>query len=236
MDEEEAAGGSSKLVSVSEETETTLERCFSKTLKNSERLRIRDSYGLPKVLATKTPHLEPFLKEEISQATKSTDKELARIHTFLLDSVAPLTAVLERSSDLHPDVQKAIKSACQLLGNASVKLSGLRREKIITSLNRSLLPLVKEEELFEEAAPGLFGTEFAERCKKHVDQVKAMRSSLSKKAEGTSSWEKGKPFFRGGPSQRRGGQSSRGPPSQRGGYQQRTQWRPGNRGHQNKTH
>ena len=211
-----------KLVSVSEDTEITLKRCFTKSLKNSERLGI---YGLLKVLATKTPQLEPFLREEIPQATRSSDKELAKIHSFLLDLVAPLTAVLERSNDLYPDVQKAVKAACQLLGNASIKLSSLRREKIITSLNKSFLPLVKEEEHFEEAALGLFGTEFAERCKKHVDQVKAMRSSLSKKPEGTTiTVERIKPFFRGSPSQHRGGQQN-GPFSQRGGYQQQAQWR-----------
>ena len=49
----------------------------------------------------------------------------------------------------------------------------LRRE---TSLNKGILPLVKEEDNLIKATPGLFGTEFAEKCNKHEEQLKAMRS------------------------------------------------------------
>lgn len=193
-----------KLVAVSESTNATLEKCFTQSLKNTERLTIRDAYGLPKVICTKTPQLEHFLREEVSQATKTADNELARVHTFLLDAVAPLTALLDKkvtgSDNLDPNVLNAVQAACQLVGNASTKLASLRREKIMTSLNRSLLPLVKEEELFKKAAPGLFGTEFAGKCKTHVEQVKAMRSSLKK-----DTGAERKPFFRGGPLNRRGG-------------------------------
>ena len=197
-----------KLVAVSESTATTLDKYFSKSLKNSEQLQLRDKYGLPKVPSTKTPQMEPFLKEEVNPAAKTADKELARIHTYLLDAVAPLTAIMDRkvteSDHLHPEVLTAIHSACQLVGNASAKLANLRREKVMTSLNKGLLPLVKDEQNFTEAAPGLFGAEFAEKCKKHVEQVKAMRFSLSKGDRAGSSDNK-RPFFRQGPPPNRGG-------------------------------
>lgn len=234
------------VVTVSESTATTLDKYFTKTLKNPERLKIRNAYGLPKVASTKTPQLEPFLKEEVPANAKTADRELARIHSYLLDSIAPLTAVIDKkvtgSDHLHPEVITALHSTCQLLGNASGKLAGLRREKVMTSLNKSLLPLVKEEDNFTKAAPGLFGTEFAEKCKKHVEQVKAMRSSLSRTSGGeranlSGNSDSRRPFFRNGPPNRRGG-SGQGHygrfQNQRGGYQQRrNNQRQGNGGTQN---
>ena len=86
----EAQAGVSKLVEVSKETKSLLtEKCTSR-LPNSEHLKSRNNYALPKVLATKTPSLDGYLKSELSRATKAADKELATIHTFVLDTLSPL--------------------------------------------------------------------------------------------------------------------------------------------------
>ena len=45
------------------------------------------------------PHLDSYLKTELSSATKSDDKELAKIQTFMLDALAPLTLILEADSE-----------------------------------------------------------------------------------------------------------------------------------------
>ena len=55
-------------------------------------------------------------------------------------------------------------------------------------------------EKFSEAAPFLFGTEFAKKGKEMVDQVRAMRSTMPAKKQ-----ERKPPFFRGGPPSSRGG-------------------------------
>ena len=50
---------------------------------------------------TKMPQLDPYLKTEVStevSAAKAADKELSRIQTFMLDGMAPLTAVQEALS------------------------------------------------------------------------------------------------------------------------------------------
>ena len=44
--------------------------------------------------ASRTPQLDSFLKSEVSPATKTTDKELASIQTYVLDALAPLSAIL----------------------------------------------------------------------------------------------------------------------------------------------
>ena len=64
---------------------------------------------------------------------------------------------------------------------------------MITSINMSLLPIVGDDSNFANAAPLLFGTEFAKKGKEMVDQVKAMRSTVSRKPN------RRPPFFRGGP-------------------------------------
>ena len=73
----------------------------------------------------------------------------------------------------------AVTSALELMGNASARISRLRREKITASFNKTLLPLAQEDKNFIEAAPYLFGPEFAKQSKEYLDQVKALRTSMS---------------------------------------------------------
>ena len=177
------------LVSVSESTATTLHNNFTQPLKNRERLQIRNHYRLPKVPSTKTPQMEAFLK---TPATKRADNELAKIHSYVLDAVAPLAAIIDKqvTEYVHPDVLTAVLSACLLLGNAGSKLAGLRRKEVMTSLDKGLLHLVKEDENFTKAAPGLFGAEFVETYKKTARSTS--RSSLLK---GKRAGRSGKKFF-----------------------------------------
>ena len=200
-----------KLVEVSEKTKEFLEECCGRSLTNANRIKTRSRFPLPKVAATKTPQLDAFMKTEISSSTKALDKDLAKVQTFVLDSLAPLTAVVECDNQggslSHQEVMIAVKTAIQLIGNANAKISHLRREKVTSSLNKGLLPLVNEEEHFNKAAPQLFGQDFARKSKEFIDQVKAMRSTIVRP-------DQRQPFFRSGP-------------PTRGGYNQRN-WRGGN--------
>ena len=54
----------------------------------------------------------------------------------------------------------------------------LRREKLVSSINKSLVPLLKEDSNFSEVAPNLFGPEFSKRAKDFVDEVKTLRLSF----------------------------------------------------------
>ena len=69
----------------------------------------------------------------------------------------------------HEDNLAAVKAALQLIGNASSKVSLLRRERITGQINKSLLPLANDESNFLEAAPTLFGTELAKSSKDYID-------------------------------------------------------------------
>ena len=225
-----------KLVEVSERTEKFLRDKCTRRVPNTERRAIRERYPLPKVVATKTPQLDPFIKQEVSAAVKSTDKQLAKAQTLLLDSLAPLTSLLEahfKGEEVEQQqMAQAAKTAVELIGNANASISHLRREKVIGELNKALLPVIGDDDNFKEANPLLFGTEFAKKGKDMIDQVKALRSTLPKKVG------RKPPFFRGGPPGTRGGFSQR---YGRGGARQfpynhnrERQFQP-SKGHKNRT-
>ena len=181
---------------MSKKTEAFLTESCAKRLPNNSRLKIRDNYSLPQVATTRTPQLDSYLKSEISQQAKTGDKDLAKIQTFVLDPLAPLTHLIELDAQgheiSHSQAINAAKAAIQLIGNASAKISLLRQTKVISQLNKSLLPLTEEDSNFEGVAPSLFGLEFAHKSKDHVEQVKALRSSGGAK-------ESKQQFFRQGP-------------------------------------
>ena len=110
------------------------------------------------------------MKTLASQAAKSADKELARIQ---LDSLA---ALLENAHKMAvEDVEEAASSAVELIGNANARISRLSREKLVSSINKSL---VKEDTDFMGIAPNFFGPEFSKRAKEFLDQVKSLRATV----------------------------------------------------------
>ncbi len=212
---------------MTKESAKFLNECCKQSFTNPGRLEIRNKYPLPKVAATRTPQLDSYMKAELSATTKTADRELARLQSFMLDAVAPLSAILEAESRGNPMSNEenlaAVRAALQLIGNSSSKVSLLRREKITMQMNKSLLPLAKDETKFREAAPMLFGTEFAKSSKEYIDQVKAMRTTLNTSgSSGNSGNRTNKPYFRGGPSGRGAYHHQRGGASYnnqfRGGY------------------
>ena len=172
-----------KVVEVSERTAKFLQEKCTRRVPNTERRSIRDEFPLPKVPATRLAQLDRMMKSEASPGTKTSDKQLARVQTLLLDSLVPLTSLLEahrRGDMLDPkEVVQAVKSGILLIGNA--------------------LPVVGDDTTFKEAAPLLFSMEFARKSKEMVEQVKAMRSTITRKPDQ-------KPvFFQGGPPHKSGG-------------------------------
>ena len=141
----------------------------------------RNNYALPKVPATKTPSLDGYLKSELPRATKAADKELAKIQTFVLDALSPPTAIVEAATKgeniTNTQGVNAVKAAIELTGNANPRISHLRRTKIISQMNKSLLPLTEDDSNFTDAPPTFSGPEFAQKSEELVDQMKATRSS-----------------------------------------------------------
>ena len=114
---------STKVVEVSEKTRKLLHEKCTRRVPNSERKQLRDPYPLPKVPATRTPQLDPIMKPEASATTKALYKQLAKVQTLVLDTLAPLTSVVEahnRGDTLDQrEVLQAVKAAIGLLGNGN---------------------------------------------------------------------------------------------------------------------
>ena len=209
------------LTEVSEETERLLKTSCTRSVSNEVRRRTRSKYKLPKVEATRTPRLDHFMYTLAPQTAKAADREWSRIQTFVLDSLAPLTTILDNTDNMSiEEIREASFTAVELIGNANAKISRLRREKIVSSINKSLVPLVKEDSDFSEVAPNLFGPEFSKRAKDFVDQVRTLRSSFQAKQDLQSR----KPLFRRGHSSERGMARARGggPNQYRGGQRDRS--------------
>ena len=91
---------------------------------------------------------------------------MAKIQTLVLDAIAPLTAIVDPIDSVSTeDLQMASTSPIQLIGNTNARISCLRREKIVSSINKLLLPLVKEDQPYADSSPDLFGADFAKRSK-----------------------------------------------------------------------
>ena len=161
-DEEEE----SELVEVSDETYAMLTKVCTQSVTNDERKAARWRYKLPNVPATRTPRLDPFLKRGTSSgqvAGQSLSKGTDSVHGCL-------TTLAESEELSYEDVKKATTTAVVLIGNANSHLLHLRREKLVGSFNKSLLPLVKEDKDFTGTAPHLFGKDFAKHSKEFTDQ------------------------------------------------------------------
>ena len=107
------------MATVLEETGTVIKNGCTVRLEHAVCLKIRNAYSLPQVAASRTPQLDSYLKPEISPAAKNTDKELASIQTHVLDSLAPLSAVMEAQEGNSEQMVSAVTAAIKLLGNAN---------------------------------------------------------------------------------------------------------------------
>jgi hypothetical protein len=142
---------------------------------NEVRKRTWSRFKLAKVAATRTPRLDHVIRSLVPQSAKSADKKLARIQTFVLDSLAPVTSLLENWEEASKDeVRDASLAATKLIGNANARISRLRREKLVASMNKNLTPLVKEDGDFTGTVRDLFGADFIKRAK---DQVKSLKAT-----------------------------------------------------------
>uniref|UniRef100_A0A1X7TAZ1 HECT domain-containing protein n=1 Tax=Amphimedon queenslandica TaxID=400682 RepID=A0A1X7TAZ1_AMPQE len=141
------------LPEVSDETHRFLKVSCMWSMSNELRKRVWSTYKLTKVEATGTPKVDPIIKSLASQPAKTADRNFARIQTFILDSMAPLSLLLEQIAHERVSVgnmKQAALTAVELIGNDSAHVSHL-----------SLLLLVKDDADFIEAAPNLFGSDFS---------------------------------------------------------------------------
>ena len=150
------------IAEVSEAKAELLKQSFV-SIKNEKRLQVRNVYTLLKVAVTKAPTLDQVMGSQCSKSTKSNDWSLSRIQALMLDTLAPLTEVMEQFNSEAEEVSskviaKAVEDAIKLLGNASSQMSLLRRTLVLQEYNKELVAWTQHrEDKFNEEAPALFG-------------------------------------------------------------------------------
>ena len=66
-----------------------------------------------------------------------------------------------------------------LVGNASAQMAKERQEKVTKDLNKDLMLLAEDPQMFEEAAPLLFGASFEKKMKDHLKSLKCLWQSMA---------------------------------------------------------
>ena len=168
QDEESANVESQKVVQVSENTQKAIKTAFGRLLHNTARLQTRKTYPFPMTEDTKCPKLDGVVKQNLTKEIRDTDSNVAKLQTLTLDAVAPLVHILEEAQRGSLTVKTAVDAAgaaLALLGNASAHMTCERRKRVLRDLNKDLLPLAEDEEVFKGAAPLLFGETFERRMK-----------------------------------------------------------------------
>ena len=85
------------LMEVLDETHRFLKTVCIRSMSNELR-RTQSAFRFSKVAATRTPNVDEVMKSLVPESIKTADKDLARLQTFVLDSMAPLTALMEQIS------------------------------------------------------------------------------------------------------------------------------------------
>ena len=188
--------GHRPLIQVSEDTTKYIKTVFKRPANNTIRLQHRKGYSFPDIEDTKCPKLDPVIKQNLGKETKDTDSGAAKLQTLTLDAMAPLVYITEEAQKGTLCCQKAAdaaKAAIALIGNASAQMSKERRKKILKELNRDLVPLAENAEMFDESAPLLFGNSFEKRMKEHVDSLRCLRNNSTRQ---NCFFSKGRSAFR----------------------------------------
>lgn len=174
--EDEGVEEEGQLTEVSDPTHRLLTTACTQGMTLDMRKRTRGKYKLPHVEATRTPRVDHVMRALATSSAKGLDREFSKIQTYMLDSLAPISCLMEHADKMSvEDVREASSSAALLIGNANTQFSRMRRERYVSAINKDLVPLVKDNSEFAEVTPNLFGPDFSKRAVDHLDQVRKLR-------------------------------------------------------------
>ena len=159
--------------------ESFLKQHFAERADNPTRRQWRERRGVPRLSSIACPKVDKILKQNLSSQTKARDRQLSKSQALVLDAVGPLAFVLDSaaSESLTQDsTVEAVQTALKLLGNASCHLATERRKNVLANLNPTLKELVeKEDKLYMEVAPNLFGDGFSKKGTTNLKSCKVQR-------------------------------------------------------------
>lgn len=184
-DDDPAVEAESSKGQLPEEVLAHVYSCFTSSLSRTARRSIKEMYQIPDTPVTRTPKIDELFTSQDSKFNKDSeakqiDKDILSIQGYALDVALPLMALLGEvdGGTLNlADVKVIAKDALELLGNAVGQASRIRRKRILKACNPDVVPLADQEDLFQDAAPFLFGKDFEVRMKDRAEAVKILNQS-----------------------------------------------------------
>jgi len=218
-DDEEEEPCPGRVVELDDNDRQFVQGTFTKGVSNAERRHLRSCYPSTDLPHTRCPRLDPVFKTSLAKSAdvKAVDKELARAQALVLDSVGPLTHLISKVGNEGYTVEEAeetARDALRLVANASMNIAKMRRKRVLKCLNPKMQDMAEEHDLFQSAAPMLFGQGFESKMKERSESLKIL-SSCSRSRDSSPPPRKKQSFFRQGHSsapQRGSGDSKRGRP------------------------
>lgn len=134
-----------------------------------------EKFGVPDCDSIQCPKFDTVLKTTLPKEAIKANSYLSRLQQFWLDAVAPIAAVMENAEMGELTLKgmvSVVQSVLVLMGNAHQNMAQERRKKILLQLNPAM---AKEEKGFKNAAPMLFGDQFAKWATGRVEAVKAIK-------------------------------------------------------------
>ena len=180
---------------VSEAGNAFLETMFGKQMEALSRRKRVQKQGKPDSRWTRCPELDPVVASTLPKDTIKADNKAKRLHTFWLDAVAPIVAVVQDIEDGKvetTEIVKALQTALLFLGNASQHHAVQRRQAILQQLNPQLKSLIKDED-FVDAPPYLFGERFAALAKERLEAAAVLKKTVATSTSTKQGFQKGHP-------------------------------------------
>ena len=111
-------------------------------------------------------------------------RRLQKIQALMLDVAASLLQLKSCVEEEEPprDPAEMLDDALKLLGNTIASTSKIRRKRVLKACNPDIQDLADEENLFQEAGPNLFGTEFKKKMKERAESVKILQRSQGQRS------------------------------------------------------
>ena len=110
-------------------------------------------FGLPKVVETKTPQLDSYIKTEVS-VSKSINRKVARIQTYVFDRLMLLTSMIECDKQgglvSHKEVLNAVKTAVRFIWKQCPNIPSPQEEGHLKFPQRTTTPCPESKTILKK--------------------------------------------------------------------------------------
>ena len=162
-----------------------LDTNFRRKLSYQQSQVIMDDWATPEVDALSAPRLDQQLLNQVPFKVKKfvqeRDKETFNVQRAFLNATGPLCGLHDcienESTPSYEEIKVALEQALCLLGSANTQLSILRRQRVLSAINRSRINLA--ELPLPNAKSWVFGDDFPSLASKQAELSRGLTKNLA---------------------------------------------------------